>query len=333
MAINLTPKRALILFLTIVVFLAAQAVWWIMFIARLTDEKVDMARELGASAEFVQHVEAEEFARQIMVGLEGTTFLLIYLVGVWLIYRSLVRAEELKFHQQNFLMAVTHELKTPLASLKLYIDALKSPKISDEKKATVFPRMTGDLLRLEKLVENVLDAGRFERSGYKLRPEEFNLTAMIEKSLDLINNVPHKFPLELETDLKPDMIFYGDRVAFGQAIDSILENSMKYHDQDSIKLSVKLTERKSLPVIEITDNGIGLAKKDTQNIFERFYRVGDEMTRSASGTGLGLFLCREIVKAHKGEVIATSEGLGKGSTFIITFKRRLNGEKNSSGRG
>jgi len=331
MSLNLSPRMALGLFISMVVFLLAQGVWWVVFMARLVDEKVSLAAELGASPEFVEAIHREEISRQIMVGLEGIVFLVLFFVGAWLIYRSLVKTEELKFHQQNFLMAVTHELKTPLASISVYIDALKSDKIPQEKKLEVIPKIREDVSRLEKLVENVLEAGRFQRSGYTLDRVQIDLTQLTVERLDKLVNLPLGGPLHINRNLESKIILYGDRSALGRAVDSILENSLKYADTGSAVIDVNLSSRNQEIVLEISDNGIGLEKKDLVRVFERFYRVGNELTRSSAGTGLGLYLCREIIRAHGGEVTADSAGLGRGTRFTIILKRDSDYENNSAG--
>jgi len=331
MSLNLSPRMALGLFISMVVFLLAQGVWWVVFMARLVDEKVSLAAELGASPEFVEAIHREEISRQIMVGLEGIVFLVLFFVGAWLIYRSLVKTEELKFHQQNFLMAVTHELKTPLASISVYVDALKSDKIPQEKKLEVIPKIREDVSRLEKLVENVLEAGRFQRSGYTLDRVQIDLTQLTVERLDKLVNLPLGGPLHINRNLESKIILYGDRSALGRAVDSILENSLKYADTGSAVIDVNLSSRNQEIVLEISDNGIGLEKKDLVRVFERFYRVGNELTRSSAGTGLGLYLCREIIRAHGGEVTADSAGLGRGTRFTIILKRDSDYENNSAG--
>ena len=322
---------ALGLFIAMIVFLLAQGIWWVVFMARLVDEKVSLAAELGASPEFIEAIHQEEISRQIMVGLEGIVFLALFFVGAWLIYRSLVKTEEIKFHQQNFLMAVTHELKTPLASISVYIDALKSDKIPQEKKLEVIPKIREDVSRLEKLVENVLEAGRFQRSGYTLDREQIDLSQLTGERLDKLVSLPLAGPLHITRNLESNIILYGDRSALGRAIDSILENSLKYADTGSAIIDVNLSSRNQEIMLEISDNGIGLEKKDLVRVFERFYRVGNELTRRSAGTGLGLYLCREIIRAHGGKVTADSPGLGKGTRFTIMLQREADYENNSAG--
>ncbi len=330
--INLSPKRALILFIAITTVLIGQAAWWVVFMARLVDEKVQMAIDLGADQSFVDMVHQQEIRRQIMVGSEGLFMLFLVGIGAWLIYRALVRAEELKFHQQNFLMAVTHELKTPLASIKIYLDTLESAKIPAEKKAGVISRLREDANRLEKLVENVLQAGRFERSGYHLDLGRMNFSQLVEDSLDNLTRRPTETPIEIDRrNLEKHVDIYGDRLALKRAIEAILENALIYNDQAAIRLKVELTRKNKQVCLKISDNGIGLSKKDVDLIFGRFYRVGEELNRNHPGSGLGLYLCREIVNAHGGKITARSEGLGKGTEFSIRLKADYTDEENSAG--
>ncbi|PWB75117.1 hypothetical protein C3F09_03030 [candidate division GN15 bacterium] len=328
---KLAPRSALALFLFMVVVLFAQAVWWVFFMAKLTAEKVEMAAQLGGSPELVEQIHKEEFTRQIMLGSEGVFFFVLILLGAWIIYRALVRSEELKFHQQNFLLAVTHELKTPIASVQIYLDTLQSPKISPEKKEQIVPRMREDIERLERLVENVLDAGRFDRHGYHLNRTPLNFSALVEERLHHVSKAATTVPLSIKKQIEPDISFDGDAAALARAIDSILENSLKYYQGKQIALDVSLAAGRKKIVLAISDKGVGFAREDSRRLFERFYRIGNEMTRSQSGSGLGLYLCREIVRAHGGEVTARSEGVGKGATFTITLKQSSGYENNSAG--
>lgn len=327
----LTPRAALVLFIVLATVMLAQAVWWIVFMAHMVDEKVDIAVELGAAPGYVEQLHDQEVGRQVMLGMEGIFFLVLILLGAWLIYRALVKAEELKFHQQNFLMAVTHELKTPLASMKIYLDSMKSDKIAAEKKTEIIPRMQADLLRLEKLVENILDAGRFERSGYHLSRHHLDLSQLVDKALNDLAALPSKVPVEIERSLNQGATISGDPMALRRAIDAILENSLRYNDQESVKLKVILTTNKNRCRLDISDNGIGLARREASQAFNRFYRAGQELSRSTPGSGLGLFLAREIIRAHDGDITVQSDGVGKGATFTITLRTEQNNEANSAG--
>ena len=321
MSRRVTPRTALVLFIALVVIALVQAVWWIVFMARLTDEKVELARQLGGSEDFVEMVHQEEITRQIMVGSEGVFFLLLILFGAWLIYRALVKTQELKFHHDNFMMSVTHELKTPLASLKVYLDTLQSSKIPPEKKERILPRMRQDVDRLERMVDNILQAGRFERRQVSFSMNRLDLTELVQDRIDRLQRLPSDIPRQIESDLQPDVIVEGDIAELRRAVDIVLENGLKYHTGKNIKLDIELAADEKAATLKVRDGGVGLSRSDLAAVFDRFYRVDNKAARSVPGSGLGLYLCREIVKRHGGKVSAESEGPGRGSTFTIELKR------------
>ncbi len=313
--LNLTPRVALVLFAILTVILIAQAVWWIVFMAQMIDEKVEQAEQLGAPPEVVEQIQQEEIRRQIMVGSEGVFFLILTLVGVGLIYRSVVRAEQLKFQQQNFLMAVTHELRTPIASIRLYLDTLQSDRVAPEQKADLLPRIRDNLGRLERLVDDALDAGRLDRGGYRLQAEVFDLAGLINELLDHVP--PGRAEIVVRRDLPDKALLYGGRAALSRALNAIIVNAVKYNDSDPVELDVRLSADGRQYHLRIADNGRGLAADDTRRIFDRFYRVQNEAIGHSPGSGLGLYLAREIIRAHGGRIRAESSGPGRGAAFII----------------
>jgi len=317
---RLTPRTALVLFIILALTVFAQAVWWTVFMARLVDEKVDIAEELGADPAYVARIHDQEVMRQIMVGLEGVFFLLAILGGAWLIYRALVRSEELKFHQQNFLMAVTHELKTPLASMRLYLDSLESEKVPVDKKVQVVPRMRQDVERLEAMVQNVLEAGRFERSGYAVDLKPIVLSDLVTQAVEKLRRMPSSKKIEVTDRIQPGVEIQGDAAALQRAINAVLENAVKYNDKATPRIEVSLRAADARCTLEISDNGVGIASRDLELVFDRFYQAGEELTRGGSGSGLGLYLAREIIRAHGGTITARSEGHGKGAALTVELK-------------
>jgi len=316
---NLSQKTALIIFIILVLFVMAMAAWWIIFMAQLTDEKVDIAHELGADPEYLEQLHQQEISRQIMLGSEGIVFLILILAGVLLIYRTLVHAERLRHQQENFLMAVTHELKTPLTSMEVYLDTLLSDKIPIEKKQAVIPRMKQDLGRLERLVEDILEAGRFEASAYKPDCQRVDLGALVETVADNLQAHNPGAHIRLTRRIEPGIHAQIDGPVIRRAIRAIFDNAVKYSGSSEADLTVSLHRLKRFARLTIADRGIGIEKKELVPIFDRFYRVGHELTRARRGTGLGLYLCRQMIRANGGEIIARSEGIGQGAEFVITL--------------
>jgi len=316
---GLSQKSALVIFVILMVFIIGQGTWWVVFMAQLADEKVDIAMQLGGDPAFVEQMHEQEIARQVMLGLEGSVFLIVLLIGIWLIYRALVKTEQLKKHQQNFLMAVTHELKTPLASMQVYLDSLQSEKIPEEKKQAIVPRMKNDVLRLERMVEDILEAGRIGRSAYHIKRERVNLSELVDRAADQAQQTVATVPIELTREVQKDVCMDADPIVLRRALDAVLDNALKYHDGTRISIDVRLSAENGKAEITIADRGVGLERQECEAVFDRFYRVGNELTRTTQGTGLGLYLCREMIRGHGGEVTARSDGLHKGTRFTITL--------------
>jgi signal transduction histidine kinase len=314
------PKWPLFIFIFMMIFLLAQAVWWFIFMEILVNEKIDLATQLGATYQMLEVIGAEEKARQRMVFMEAAFFFLVLGFGLLLIYRALAKQHELTRQQENFMMAVTHELKTPLASLSIHIDGLSAPEIPDNKKAELIPRMKNDVNRLRKQVQDVLEASA-ALSPEKLHTKErFNLSTLLAERFESLKRAHNPGQYTLNCSIVEEIYLNGDRRAIGRAIDSILENSIIHNSGKQIEIQVKLYRDNQKVVLEIADNGVGVGMVDLGKIFERFYRVGSELTRTAQGTGLGLFICREIFKAHGGKVWAISDGPGTGLKIVAKMK-------------
>jgi signal transduction histidine kinase len=322
--VRISSRAALVIFIVLTVVAFAQAVWWTAFMARLVDEKVEIAEQLGASQKMIADISSQEIQRQIMVGTEGVFFLVLILVGAWLIYRSLVHAETLKFQQQNFLMAITHELKTPLASIQMSLDALMSDKISEERKASLTPRIQEDLNRLERIIDHILNSARFERGRLHLQLQTLELEVLLQTVLDRLEKSNHDVRLDIVRDLQKNVQVEADPVALRTVLEAVLDNAVRYRTGGDVRIEISMSVHGKSAKVSIKDRGAGLAKDDQKAIFERFYRVGNELTRQTSGSGLGLYLARELMRAQDGSIHALSEGPGKGTTIVIKL-----GVKNS----
>jgi signal transduction histidine kinase len=313
---NLSPRAALVTFLVIVAFVFALAVWWVVLMAHLADEKVEVAAQLGATPEFVEQLHQQEITRQIMLGSEGVVLLLAILLGI---YRALKQTEILRRRQENFLMAVTHELKTPLASVSLYLDTLQSDKIPSANKQAVIPRMRQDLKRLEHLVDDILEAGRFETGEFKPNRQRVDLGALLNSAADQFVEYSGSVSVQLTRDIAPEVWVNVDAPIIGRAISAVLDNAVKYSGSNAAKIEVSLRRQLNRAVITIRDEGMGIPANELGSIFDRFYRVGNELTRARCGTGLGLYLSREMIRAHGGDIVARSEGANQGAEFVITL--------------
>ncbi len=258
---------------------------------------------------------------RIMLFSEGGFFIVLTLVGLALIFRALSRSEESRRMQENFLMAVTHELRSPLASLRLSIEGLQRGKLSEPNRIKVMKMIDSDLDRLGYLIDDLLEAGRssdkskteaetvaltqFTRDYFSNRQEEFE-----RRNISVTMNLP-KNRGELTTQISG-----GDLT---RCVDIAVDNAIKFSDSD-VRIEITLEGNKENATLSIRDYGIGLEKSERKRVFERFYRVGNELTRSRQGTGLGLYLARRIIESSAGNVAIESEGLGSGTTVIFTLR-------------
>jgi signal transduction histidine kinase len=253
-----------------------------------------------------------------MVATEGVAFASAMGVGAWLIFRSLRREEQLRRDEANFLAAVTHELKSPLASLRLHAESLELRGEDAERVKVYAGRMLADVDRLERLVENLLAAGRADAGALDFRPQDVNLSEELRALVEGMAPILEARGRSLRSEIEPGVVARADPGAFRTVVDNLLDNAIKYSEPPA-GIEVRLRSDGDRAVLEVRDHGVGLDAGEAERVFERFYRAGDERVRTAKGTGLGLFLVKEIVKAHRGAASVESAGRGQGSTFRTTW--------------
>ncbi|MBN1212908.1 MAG: HAMP domain-containing histidine kinase [candidate division Zixibacteria bacterium] len=262
-------------------------------------------------------LEKESRRHIVMFVSEGGFFMLLVLFGAYLIYRTLQRSEDLKSRQQNFIQAVTHEFRTPLTSMRLYLETLASGKVSSEKTGDLFPKMLEDCDRLDRLVDNVLQASLYNQDDYRLNLAETDLAEDVNDYLNSMVPFIERHNGELYRELEPGLRVKTDYQSLGRAVAALVDNALKYSPTEKRRLEVTLRKNADRAELSVADIGAGIPSGEQDRIFERFYRVGNETTRSVKGTGLGLYLVRQIVEAHRGEVEVSSDGAGQGSVFTI----------------
>ncbi|MBO9539348.1 sensor histidine kinase [bacterium] len=237
------------------------------------------------------------------------------LVGLILFLVSLIKQIRLNRAQQNFIDSVTHELKTPLTSLKLHLQTLQRGKASPEQAQAFHAVMLEDVDRLSMLLDHVLTAARLERRQ-AIALEAVALKPLLDEVAGTIRS---------RYDLEPDAIriegadaeVRGEPAGLHMVFLNLLDNAVKYSgDAVRVEVTIRALDGGGAEVA-VRDHGVGLAPKDLKRVFQRFYRVGSEMTRTRPGTGLGLFIVRETLHLLGGRIRAESEGEGKGTAFFV----------------
>ncbi|MEO6831732.1 MAG: HAMP domain-containing sensor histidine kinase [Chitinophagaceae bacterium] len=228
---------------------------------------------------------------------EGSVLLLILFIGSVIVYGSLQRNVRLQRQQRNFMLAVTHELKSPIAGMKLSLQTLQKRQLSEEQKNHLLNRCIQESDRLSDLCNNMLITSQIEGRQYKSTHEKFSLSEMVEDTADLYLA---RYPNRITTDIQAGCTMEGDRMLLQMALTNLLENAIKY-TPDATPIEIRLKKGTRDLTLEVADNGHGIPDKEKRKVLTKFYRVGDEATRKTKGTGLGLFLTAKIVKQHKGK--------------------------------
>jgi len=271
--------------------------------------------------EVVAKIENEARRGSKMFIFEGGFFMLVVLLGAYLIYRTLQRSEDLKTRQANFIQSVTHEFRTPLTSLRLYLETLESGKLDPAQSDKLFGKMLDDCDRLDSMVDNVLEAGHFGREKYELTLTDADLSQDLQEYLDSLAPYITRQHASLHTHIEDNILIKSDYHGLGRAVRAVVDNALKYSPPDRRDITVALAGEGKKAVITITDKGYGIPAAEQGKVFDRFYRISDAGRRSVKGTGLGLYLVRHIIEAHGGLIEVRSKGAEQGATFIIKLPR------------
>jgi two-component system, OmpR family, sensor histidine kinase SenX3 len=253
----------------------------------------------------------------------GIIFFGMIIAGLVLYTIFLVREIRRNEQQDSFLNAVTHELKTPITSIRLYLQTLEKRKLSDDQRHDFYRLMLDDTERLLGTVEQVLRAGEIRQRRSRRHWKDVDFTAIIEESLELARL---RHGLSKETlrfgDAPPGPItLMGNSEELRTAVANLIENAVKYSGQQPSIVVDVTTPNIDTVVLRVRDNGVGIPRNELKRIFKRFYRVQTHATGQVKGTGLGLFIVRNIARRHGGDAFAESEGEGHGSTFTLRLPR------------
>lgn len=255
--------------------------------------------------------------KKMMILGEGGVFLLILLVGFYLIKRSHFKELGLAKQEQNFMLAVTHELNSPLAAIKLNIETLLKRKLPKDKVEMVLLRTAQESERLNHLVNNILATSRMEKKGFELFPEEVDLVLHVNH---LVKKYQLLFSQTLVVESDKTLTMEMDVLGFELILQNLLENASKYSANKST-IVVQLKKSGTLIFLKVKDQGLGISDKEKTKVLSKFYRVGNESTRKSKGTGLGLYLVNNMVKEMGGD-LSIQDNNPKGTVFTIEIPEK-----------
>jgi two-component system sensor histidine kinase CiaH len=246
---------------------------------------------------------------------EGTTFLFLILLGAIFVYREVRRQIRFQQQQQNFMMAVTHELKTPIAVTKLNLETLRKYRLDEDKQQRVIQSTIQETDRLDSLANNILVASQLEGGDYARTKEVMDFSDLTEQS---IRDYRHRFPeREWIARIQPGCNIIGDPFLLHLLVSNLLDNALKYSPKEGA-VTLTLTNEGTHTLLTVKDNGPGIPDEEKKKIFGKFYRTGQETTRQTKGTGLGLYLCRKIAADHQA-TIKVADNSPTGSIFTVAF--------------
>jgi signal transduction histidine kinase len=271
-----------------------------------------------AIKEFAQEIRPDLFTAEIqwLILFEGCFLMLLILAGVYVIFVYWNKQNRLNQMQSNFVASVSHELKSPLASIQLYLETLKYQDISKEEEKDFVETMLSDTQRLSELIDNILQSSKADPKSMALQFQPVNVGAFLEEVIK-----GHKRQLEekkclVDLKLEDSPIMNLDQKALRMVFNNLISNAIRYSPVAS-SLSIHLHKNAKYWEVAFKDQGFGFEKKDIKKVFRKFYRVQNEDTQNIEGAGLGLFISSEIVKNHKGRLKVSSPGRGRGSIFSV----------------
>lgn len=294
-------KRTAIIFYVLSVYVVVQFIWWGYHLIELTEEVSQKSTEIST--------------RISMVIGEGAVFLLLLLIGIWQIRRSIRKELKLSERQNNFLLSVTHELKTPLAANKLYLQTIKKRDLSKEQSNDLLAKAIDENVRLERMIDNILNASQLENNRMNIEKEKINLGHLITTIQERYNSVLNAAVIEVDIDTNIEI--FADRFMLETIFSNLIENALKYAGKENT-ITIYSSQNESLVQFGVKDNGPGVPKELKNEIFKKFFRVGNEEVRTQKGTGLGLFIVSELVRMHNGTIVC-EDNQPNGLNFRITI--------------
>jgi signal transduction histidine kinase len=245
---------------------------------------------------------------------EGSTYLGLILLGAIFVYREVRRTIRLQLQQQNFMMAVTHELKTPIAVTKLNLETMLRHRLDETRQQKMIQAALQETNRLDTLATNILVASQLE-GEYAQSKESLDLSAIVEH---VLQDYRHRFADHpWEERVEPGCTIVGDALLIQLLINNLVDNALKYSPKDGL-ITVSLECKGRSKYLAVADQGQGIPDEEKKKIFDKFYRTGQEATRRTKGTGLGLYLCRKIAEDHDAS-LKVADNSPVGSIFTVIF--------------
>lgn len=314
--------------IVVVIYMLAALTWWTVLLHRGQSE-LSKARERILQLEYdrvygvkdfdistlsdLSDIRAETTSFYYMIHGEAVVFAIALILGIFYLYRLYKKEISVASLQKNFLLSITHELNSPLTSIKLVFETLKRRVLNKEQVDQLSNNGLQETIRLESLVDKLLFGAKLE-SSYSFHMESTDMNKFLDHIISRYQKqfTQYTFNLESDTSLTREI----DKEAITIMINNLIENAIKYSPIQT-NINVRLSEKNGKALISVNDEGVGVDKKDMPFIFDQFYRSGSEETRTTKGTGIGLYISQQIAKAHNSKLNVKVGPNGKGSEFYL----------------
>lgn len=309
-----------ILYWFLLTYIIAALIWWFIALSRqnkmMTDYKLsELKKSQPNYKQEVDKINNEKNRKTAQYIGEGVTFFLLIIAGAVVVFRAVRRQFKQSQQQQNFMLAITHELKTPIAVTKLNLETLQKHTLSQEQHQQLISNTLQEAERLNTLCNNLLLTSKIDAGDYDITIEEINLSELVS---DNAIEFKKRFPkLKMIVSADDDIIFTGDRLLIEMAVNNLLDNAIKYSGKEEV-IEVDLVKENNKITLSVKDRGKGIANEEKEKIFNKFYRAGKLPTKEAKGTGLGLYLTKKIIEQHNGK-IAVKDNRPAGSIFEVNL--------------
>ncbi|MEM9556064.1 MAG: HAMP domain-containing sensor histidine kinase [Acidobacteriota bacterium] len=347
-------RRAQIVFLVILLVSAGQVIWWLidqsLYAQAVHDRWEDLYEadvvaavallDRGVRADSIQTLfphlevtldevrvshaalatlETERRSHVNQYAWEGIFFLCVIVLGMVVIVRAVRRDAQLRRWQTNFLAAVSHELKSPIASLQLAAETLEMRDDDPNHRKRLLGRMLSDVERLANTVARVIDTERLDQRHVQRERRRLDLAQLVDTAVGEQELKVRERGVDFQVDVPHRLVIEADPVGVRTVLRNLLDNALKYLREEGGRVSVRAYQTDDCVRLEIADDGIGFPADEAKNLFRKFYRVGDELRRRRPGSGLGLYLTQRFVELDGGRISARSDGPGLGAVFTVVW--------------
>ncbi|HXB40101.1 MAG TPA: HAMP domain-containing sensor histidine kinase [Bacteroidia bacterium] len=307
------------LFYALVVYVLVQFLWWEILLTKQSKQLAEEQKEISALnisdknslEQNIQQIDKKKTHQLWMHVGEGTVFLILLSLGVLKIYNTRKKENELTRLQNNFLLSVTHELKSPLASVKLQLQTMQKHKLDGATQNSLLQKALADNERLLRLIDNILLASKTGNETPALNLREINLKETVAK---LIEQSFAENKNRIQISSSENSLVKGDEQILAIIFSNLIENALKYSPADA-KVEIEIQPGS----ICIKDTGPGIRDSEKQRVFDKFYRIGNEETRNAKGTGLGLYIVKNLCALHNIK-LGLKDNIPRGAIFKLEFK-------------